>query len=113
MIYPKTHDLKCYRGQTWTQDIYLKRDGIAVDLTGAAVKAQVRPSDNALTLIAEMACSVVAEEGKITLGIDAATTSNLQDGIYRYDVRVTQDSTVTYYIEGLFVVKGRVTYDQL
>lgn len=113
MIYPVTHDLKCYRGQTWTQDIYLKSHGEAIDLTGAEVKAQIRPADNSTTLTAEMTCTAFAGEGKITLALDAETTSALNNGIFEYDVRVTQDDVVTYYIAGKFVVKGRVTYDQL
>lgn len=110
MIIPDEQDLLCYRGQTWDQNIYLMdADDNVIDLTGATVKAQVRPQKNTEILTAEMTCTVTAAEGKITLGIDAATTAEIQNGIYEYDVKVTQNNVVTYYVFGKFIVKGRVT----
>ena len=111
MIYPTQYDLKCYKGQTWEQPLYIKdKTGAPIDLTGATVKAQVRPSDNSTTLTAEMTCSLVPENGEINLLLSADVTANLQTGVYAYDVKVVDaNAVVTYYIYGKFIVAGRVT----
>lgn len=111
MIYPLEYDLKCYRGQTWEQALYIKdKQGQAIDLTGASARAQVRPTDNSETLTAEMTCSITASLGRISLGLSADVTGAIKDGVYMYDLRVVSaDMRVTYYLHGKFVVRGRVT----
>ena len=111
MIYPKQYNLTCYRGQTWTQNIYLEdKNHTPIDLTGYTVRSQVRPSENSTTLTQEVTCSVDIERGKVSLIIPAANTATILPGKYVYDVKfVDTNNEVTYYICGDFIVKGRVT----
>lgn len=106
---PKEHDLYCYCGETWSQNVSFKQSGEPMDLTGITAKAQIRPSENSPTLSAEMGCSVLGSEGKIILGLTAEQTAQLRPGSYRYDLQVTKNTEVQYYICGKFIVRGSVT----
>lgn len=106
MIYPTQYDLKCYRGQSWNQDIILEN----MDLTGVTVKAQVRPRENSTTLTQEMTSIINVGLNKVTLSISATDTAKITPGVYAYDVKIiSAQEEVQYYIFGKFTVKGRVT----
>ena len=111
MIYPQNADLRCYRGQTWRQIMYITdSDDEPIDLTGVTVTAQIRPEANSQTITAEMTCTVSAAEGKVTLSISASDTAAIAPNRYVYDVKFTDSNNeVQYYICGNFIVRGRVT----
>ena len=109
---PFRHDLTCYKGQTYDQNIFFryKKTKAPVDLSGISAKAQVRPSPNSAYLTTSIHCTVYAEEGKINLALDADESALLKPGFYAWDLQMTDDTgVVVYSIEGQFIVTGRVT----
>ena len=109
MTMPAEHDLTCYKGQTYEQNLYFKQRGQPVDLTGITAKAQIRPEENSTTLIAEFAVTIDAEAGKISLGLTDTVTAAIRDGVYFWDLKAVSDSAVRYWVRGKFIVSGRVT----
>jgi hypothetical protein len=47
--------------------------------------------------------------GTVTVTISAALTEEITAGRYSYDLVLDSGSTVTRYLEGLFIVTGAVT----
>lgn len=110
MSMPKKLDLECYRGQSWSQNLYFTRNKSPINLSGITARAQIRPAENADALAAEMVCTVSAYEGKISLYLPASITADMLPKTYLYDLKcVDKSGSVTYYVYGKFVVKGRVT----
>ena len=110
MVEPVRHDLKCYKGQTWSQDIFFKQNKTAVDLTGVTAAAQIRPSENSPVLTADISVTVYGSEGKINLYLSDSQTAKLKPGFYAWDLKATDgQDVVTYWIKGQFIVTGRVT----
>ena len=110
MTMPVRKDLTCYKGQTYSQDMYFKQNSQPVDLTGIIAKAQIRPSENSETLTAEFSCGIVPVEGKLTLSLAADVTAELAPGFYAWDLQMTDSNDlVQYWIKGKFIVSGRVT----
>lgn len=111
-ILPAKFDLICYRGQTWSRDIIFrdKTTKDPLDLSGQTAQAQIRPKNNSSILTAEMTCLVVGEEGRVTVSLPSTITSEINPGIYAYDVKlISSDGDIDYYAAGNFVVTGRVT----
>ena len=107
---PVEHNMYCYRGQSWKKTLYFEKGDHAFDLTGMAVKAQIRPTENNAILTAEIKCSVNVAEGKVDLELSSDETAKITPGTYNYDVQMTDNlGNVTYYIYGDFIMKGRVT----
>lgn len=107
---PVNQDLYCYKGQTFSQNLYFKQSGHPYDLTNYTVKSQVRPSENSKTLIAEFDCSIDTELGRISLYLSNETTAALPDGAYAWDLKtIDGNDAVKYWVRGKFIVSGRVT----
>lgn len=107
---PVRKDLTCYKGQTYSQDMFFKQDNKVYPLTGITAKAQIRPSENSTILTAELDCTVSAEEGKLNLALDAETTAALNPGTYAWDLKATDENDeIRYWVKGHFIVEGRVT----
>lgn len=107
---PIVVDLTCYKGQSFSQNMYFKKNGVVFPLDGMTAKSQIRPSDNSETLIAEFICTITAEEGKLNISLDHETTAALRPGFYVWDLKTTSGwDTVRYWIRGKFIVSGRVT----
>ena len=107
---PVTQNLYCYKGQTYQQHFYFKDTKKApIDLSGLTAKAQIRPAENSETLTAELHAVVFGPEGKISLGLNDAETAALLPGVYMWDLKVSGDDRVRYWLRGKFIVSGRVT----
>ena len=106
---PARHDLHCYKGQTYKQNLYFKSKGVPVDLTGVTAKAQIRPEENSETLTAAFSVMVTGADGKISLGLTDEVTAALRDGVYFWDLKISGAQGVRYWIRGKFIVEGRVT----
>lgn len=110
MTKPITVNLSCYRGQTYNQNLYFKRGGVPIDLTGKTAKAQIRRYLNDKDTVSEFKCTVYPEYGKVSMSLTANQSAGINPGIYVYDLKMTgDDDLVDYWIEGTFSVSGRVT----
>lgn len=108
MAKPIEINLTCYKGQTFTQNLYIKVNGDFLDLSEYTPKSQIRKAENSDELIAEFTCEGTSD-GKLTLSLTSAITETLNQGFYKYDVKMTKDEEVSYWIRGTFGVVGRVT----
>lgn len=106
---PANHNLYCYRGETYEQNVYFSQNGVPMDLSGANAKAQIREHEHDNAVVAEFDIAIVPAEGKITLSLNDAITSTLEPKYYVYDLKITSNSIVTYWLRGKFIVDGRVT----
>ena len=110
MIKPVRHDLTCYKGQTFLQQIYFERKNLPWALTYQTAKAEIRPSENSTRLIKAFECSVYDAEGMIELYLSPTETAQLQHGFYVWDIKTTDENgNVIPWIYGQFIVTGRVT----
>lgn len=110
MTMPVEKNLSCYKGQTYEQNFYFKRNKMPIDLTGITFRSQVRPEENSQTLTAEFAVLMDAEAGKVSLNLTDAQTAALRDGVYFWDMKAVDGADIVkYWVRGKFFVSGRVT----
>ena len=114
---PVEHNLYTKMGGTFAFDFSITVNGEPYSLSEQEVQAQVRPFKNSPTLIAEMNTFVNSETGLISLSLTAEETVAINPGTYWYDValvdRRSEVPTVDYWLEGKFIVNGRVTEVEL
>ena len=107
------YDIIIKRGETYCQDAVFRDKATKepLDLTGLKGEAQVRPSEESDTLIAEIYCDIFPEDGYMQLSLDKTKTAEIEPGFYTWDMKLTDEATdnVAYEIEGNFIVKGRST----
>lgn len=105
---PTNADLTCYKGQTYEQNFHFKQRKEPMDLSGLTARAQIRPYENARNLTAEFDVTI-GDGGKVTLELSSATTAKIAPGTYVWDLKMTENENVRYWIKGHFIVSGRVT----
>ena len=104
------YDLAAHRGATFSRTIRLEKGGTVLDLTGWTAKAQVRPEPDAPTLICEMDVTVIPAEGKVKIRIPAEVTAEIPQGVYAWDIRMTDaEGESRYYLGGAFKALPSVT----
>lgn len=110
---PVRYDLQIYKGQTWEQSFTFKTAGTTptpIDLTGATVRAQIRPSDNSQILTAEFTVSNEGTSGVVYLALTSEITATLPVGTQAWDLKVTDaNDVVNYWVKGNVIITGRVT----
>lgn len=109
---PRRFDLACWKGQTWHRNLRFryKSTGDPLDMTGWTAKVHIRPDQNSETLSAEMIVVITAGSGMISLTLTPDQTADLLPGTYWYDLQTIDGAgIVKYWLQGQFVVKGRVT----
>ena len=110
MAEPVRQDLTCYKGQTYSQDLYFKKNKQVLPLTGITAKSQIRPSENSAILTAEFQVTVYDSAGMVTLFLSDEVTAAIAPGSYAYDLKfVDGNEIVKYWVKGQFIVTGRVT----
>jgi hypothetical protein len=99
------------RGDDWSIPGTLTSGGVAVDLTGATVTAQLRSRVEKSTVAATFTVTVTdAAAGELTLSLADTVTDDLAPGRYVYDVQVVlAGSTQTYGNVSTLIVAGDVT----
>lgn len=112
---PQIIDIAAYQDDTFLLELTVdKPDGTPVDLTGAAVRMEVRETfaDNSAVIAATATPTIVdGPNGRVDLKITAAAMLNLR-GEYAYDVQVESTLLVkqrTTAVRGRFSVTGDVT----
>lgn len=112
MIAPGLYNTTAYCGATWDKTFTAYNpDGSVLNLTGYTGRMQIKEHLNSTAVI------TVASGSGITLGGSAgtvvvnltATQTAITPGTYRYDLEITNGSTVYRLIEGKIVFDGQVT----
>lgn len=118
MITPAQEDIEIFQGATW-QRKYTWQAGepaTGVDITGAEVRMQVRPSKrsdtvfvNASTVSGEITLTD-APNGEFTIRLEASTTDDLSFSRAVYDIEIEMtDGTVYRLVEGDACLSREVT----
>lgn len=98
------------QGSDYILDLNLSRAGIELDLTGYAIRGQIRPTITSSTLSASFTGTVVdASLGQFQISLSAATTAAMTHGMYYYDVEIYKSPYVTRLLEGTLLVRPEVT----
>lgn len=107
-----TYDFTIKQGESFIQSIIFTDKNSHEKITfldGTQAKCQIRRHPGDTTLIQEVECEVVPEEGEITLRISSQDTANIAPDTYYYDMAIIEGNDVIYYLEGKFIVKKHVT----
>lgn len=99
------------QGSDFTTEIELENENdTPMNLTGFSVYSQFRKSYGSTTAYS-FTCNIVnATQGKISLTLPGATSSNIRSGRYLYDVEVVSPSGVkTRVIEGIITLNPEIT----
>ena len=105
MIQPGNHDIVIQQGADWEKTFQLfDGDGVAVDLTGSTIAAEIW-TDRKQAKLADFTVTWVDRPvGKFSLSLtDAVTSSLLQTGFY--DIKVTDANGFSnYWVRGQAVL---------
>jgi hypothetical protein len=108
---PVNFPIKCWRNDTLTLNFEMKVNDVPLDLSGATVRMQIRPSygSNTLTLsIAEGTGITVTGDDDNIVSISKLIT--ITAGEYVYDLEIQYASgEVKTYVQGAFSVHEDVT----
>ena len=83
----------------------------AMNLTNYTVASKMRSTHDSSTVAGTFTCTISdATAGEITMQMTNSTTANIEEGIYVYDVEITNSAgTVTRILEGQITVNPEVT----
>jgi hypothetical protein len=104
-------DLTLEQGATYAEAFAVSQGGVAVNLTGGTIAAQLRVGYDDATAVASCTPAITnAAGGLFTLTLSAAATAALSARAYVYDVTLTRaDATVLRLVQGTVTVSPRVT----
>lgn len=84
-----TFNITIDQGSDYALDFVVKQNGIPVDLTGYAARADLRPRKGSDTLTAQFTCAVVTPaSGLVKMSLANAVSSAVEAGIYYYDLEI-------------------------
>jgi hypothetical protein len=107
-------NLICEQATTFNFQFSINNDGVPIDLTGYTGTMTVRPfvGSTTTTVVATTENGrmvITGGTGTVTVTLSAALTEPIVPGRYSYDLVLRGGTTVTRYLEGLFIVTGAVT----
>lgn len=100
------------QGEDWIRigTLTRKNSGVPINLTGAVLKAQLRPSPTSAILFTTMSTSILnPTAGQIQLKLDRLTTATLTGKTGTWDLRVIVNNVTSYLFGGTFVVVPTTT----
>ena len=107
-------NLICEQATTFSFIFSVNNDAVPINLTGYTGTMTVRPfvgsSTTTITATTTNGRMVITgATGTVTVTISSALTEEITAGRYSYDLVLDSGSTVTRFLEGLFIVTGAVT----
>jgi hypothetical protein len=107
-------NLICEQATTFNFQFSINNDAVPIDLTGYTGTMTVRPfvGSTTTTVVATTANGrmvITGATGTVTVTLSASLTEPIVPGRYSYDLVLNSGSTITRYLEGLFIVTGAVT----
>lgn len=104
-------ELQIESGATFSTEIIVREaDGTPKNLASYSARSQMRKSYYSTTAIDFSINITDSSNGKISMELTAANTSNIRAGRYVYDVEIENDqSVVTRIFEGIVTVVPNVT----
>lgn len=113
MTVPATHDITITRGDSKDMLLTVKRNGTAIDLTGATVTGQIRETADDATVLCTWTCVLANQTtniGEVACSLDKTETAAITVTSAVYDIQVDWPSgnrdTVLY---GAVTIRKDVT----
>lgn len=99
------------QGTDFSTTLYVSDENdVAIDITGYSFTAKARKHFTSNTAYSFTMTISDADDGEVTMSMNAATTANIAGGRYVYDAEmVDTDSLTTRLVEGILTVKPQVT----
>lgn len=106
-----TYNFILEQGATFSRILTLKENNSAMNLTNYTVASKMRSTHDSGTVAGTFTCTISnASGGEITMQMTNSTTSAIEEGVYVYDVEITNSAgTVTRIMEGSITVNPEVT----
>jgi len=106
-----TYNFILEQGATFNRILTLKENNSAMNLSGYSVASKMRSTHDSSTVVGTFTCTISnASAGEITMQMTASTTGAIEEGMYVYDVEITNSAgTVTRIMEGSITVNPEVT----
>jgi hypothetical protein len=104
-------DISIYKGDSYTHEVRIKNSAnTAINISGRTYRAQIRKTKSSETIIQTFTTTISnAAAGTLNITLSSGTTSNINTGIYYYDLEETNGSTVTTLMGGKITVIGEVS----
>ena len=106
-----TYNFTLEQGATFNRILTLQENSSAMNLTGYSVASKFRSTHDSSTVVGTFKCTISdATAGEITMQMTNSTTAAIEEGIYVYDLEITNSAgTVTRLMEGNITVNPEVT----
>lgn len=104
-------NITIYKGDSYTHQINIKNSAnTAINITGRSYVSQIRKSKASESILVSFTTTITnAANGVLTMTLTAAQTSNINTGIYYYDLQETNGATITTLMGGKVTVTGEVS----
>jgi hypothetical protein len=106
-----TYNFTLEQGATFNRILTLQENSAAMNLSGYSVASKFRSTHDSGTVAGTFTCTISdASNGKITMTMTNSTTSGIEEGMYVYDLEITNSAgTVTRVLQGSITVTPEVT----
>jgi len=104
-------NIKIYQGDTYVHEVRVKdNSNVAINITSRTYAGQIRKTKTSNVIIATFTTAITnAANGTFNFSLSSNTTSNIQSGVYYYDIQETNGIVVTTLLSGRAEVEGEVT----
>lgn len=105
------YNIVCRQGDTFTRALTITTNGTAYNLTNATATFTVRAAEDAtiqLQLTNGSGITVGGTAGTATITATASQTSQIEAGVYTYDLSVAAGSNITTFLAGNFTILGSI-----
>jgi len=108
-----TYNFTLEQGTTFNRALSLQENGAAMNLTGYSVASQMRSTHDSSAVVGTFQCSVAnASGGTISMQMASGATTNIEEGVYVYDVEITNSGgsgSIKRILQGRVTVTPEVT----
>ena len=106
-----TYNFILEQGATFNRILTVKENNSAMNLTNYTVASKMRSTHDSGTVVGTFTCTISdATAGEITMQMTNSTTAAIEEGIYVYDLEITNSAgTVTRLMEGNITDNPEVT----
>ena len=106
-----TYNFILEQGATFNRILTVKENNSAMNITNYTVASKMRSTHDSGTVVGTFTCTISdATAGEITMQMTNSTTAAIEEGIYVYDLEITNSAgTVTRLMEGNITVNPEVT----
>jgi len=106
-----TRNISIYKGDTYTHEISIRdSSNTAINISDRTYVAQIKRSSGASDSVISFTSTITdAANGVLQISLTSAQTSELQSGVYKYDLQETNGSNVLTLMTGNATITGDIT----